>query len=224
MKIKRAGRRMEKFDIIIVGAGPAGLMAGIMNAQSGAEVLIVGKKPTTGRPVKCAECIAADVFKDINLKPEPDRIASRINKEDIHSPGDRVVHIKAPFKGYVLNRAIFEADLAEITEKHGAHLQLSTPVAALSGGGIVHTRDKQVKGGIITGADGIRSYIGRCAGIETGISRKDVGIGIQFLAHNHNYYNNRLSLFLNQTYASRDYAWIFPESFFHTWLPKTKGF
>jgi digeranylgeranylglycerophospholipid reductase len=75
----------------------------------------------------------------------------------------------------------------------------------------VQTSDEQVKGSIIIGADGIRSYIGRCAGIRTRISRDDIGLGVQFLAHNHNYNNNCISMFLNQTYAPRGYAWIFPK-------------
>lgn len=202
---------MQTFDIIIVGAGPAGLIAGIMGAQSGARVLILDKKSTIGRPVKCAECIAADVFKGINIKPQSGWIASRVNRVEFHFPGGRTVHLHSPSEGYVLNRDIFEADLSEIAQQVGAIIRLSTPVVGLGKGGIVQTPNEQVKGGIIIGADGIRSYTGRCAGIQTRISQEDVGIGVQFLAHNHHFNNDCLSMFFHQKYTPRGYAWIFPK-------------
>ena len=41
------------YDIIIIGAGPAGLIAGQYAAKSGAKVLILDKKQELGVPVRC---------------------------------------------------------------------------------------------------------------------------------------------------------------------------
>jgi Dehydrogenases (flavoproteins) len=44
----------EKYDVIVIGAGPAGTLAAKYAARNGADVLIVEKKKEIGTPIQCA--------------------------------------------------------------------------------------------------------------------------------------------------------------------------
>ena len=66
-------------DVIIVGAGPAGLNAGYYSALSGADVLIVDKKTELGKPVRCAEAIIESVLHDNELEPKKEFISNPVN-------------------------------------------------------------------------------------------------------------------------------------------------
>jgi len=45
----------DEFDIIVVGAGPAGSMAARFAAEKGVSVLILEKDRDVGYPVRCGE-------------------------------------------------------------------------------------------------------------------------------------------------------------------------
>jgi len=48
----------DEFDIIVVGAGPAGSMAARFAAEKGVSVLILEKDRDVGYPVRCGEAIS----------------------------------------------------------------------------------------------------------------------------------------------------------------------
>ena len=45
----------DAYDVIVVGAGPAGAMAARHAAEGGASVLLIEKRQEIGDPVRCAE-------------------------------------------------------------------------------------------------------------------------------------------------------------------------
>ena len=55
---------MESYDVIIVGAGPAGLMAARELDKAGIDYLLIDAKKSLGYPMKCAEGISEDAFKE----------------------------------------------------------------------------------------------------------------------------------------------------------------
>ena len=44
---------MERFDVVVVGAGPAGALAARAAAEGGATTLLVDHRPELGHPVQC---------------------------------------------------------------------------------------------------------------------------------------------------------------------------
>jgi len=53
------------FDVVVVGAGPAGSMAAKTAAEKGLNVLLVEKRQEVGTPVRCAEGISKDSLSTI---------------------------------------------------------------------------------------------------------------------------------------------------------------
>ena len=49
------------YDVVVVGAGPAGSVAARLAAASGMSVLLVEKRQEIGVPVRCAEAIGLDL-------------------------------------------------------------------------------------------------------------------------------------------------------------------
>lgn len=50
-----AGGGGMNYDVVVVGAGPAGSMAAMEAARQGARTLIIERRQETGSPVRCAE-------------------------------------------------------------------------------------------------------------------------------------------------------------------------
>ena len=56
---------IDRCDVLVVGAGPAGSSAARAAAAAGARVLVVERRRTVGRPVQCAEHIPALLLRDV---------------------------------------------------------------------------------------------------------------------------------------------------------------
>jgi digeranylgeranylglycerophospholipid reductase len=50
-----------KYDVVIVGAGPAGTVTGRYAAESGAKVLIIDRRQEVGVPVLCGEGVSRKI-------------------------------------------------------------------------------------------------------------------------------------------------------------------
>src|ERR1700756_5663002 len=50
---------MERFDLVVVGAGPAGATAARVAAERGLRTLVVDQRPELGQPAQCGEFLPA---------------------------------------------------------------------------------------------------------------------------------------------------------------------
>lgn len=137
---------MESFDLVVVGAGPAGLMAAIRAGERGAKVLILEKMKQAGRKLlitgngRCNICNTSPISEFIKhvypdgkfLKPAFSQFYSKDIRELLHRNGVRTVTEKE-FKVFpesdkasdVLDTLIFES------RKNGAELRLNSKVEQL---------------------------------------------------------------------------------------------
>jgi len=51
------------YDVVVIGAGPAGSVAARRAAEGGLKTLLIEKRQEIGAPVRCAEAIGADLAK-----------------------------------------------------------------------------------------------------------------------------------------------------------------
>jgi len=75
----------EKFDVVVVGAGPAGSVAARFAAENGASVLILEREREPGIPVRCAEGVSHAGIAPF-IKIDKRWIASTINVARPFSP------------------------------------------------------------------------------------------------------------------------------------------
>jgi len=112
---------MQEFDVIIVGAGPAGLRAAKVLAEGKAKVLCIDKKQEIGVPKRCGEGLGLSWMDRLGLKPDPKWCLQEINGAALYAPSMK--NVKIDFKkvsGYVIERRVFEKELAKEAAAKGA--------------------------------------------------------------------------------------------------------
>jgi len=85
--------REKKYDVVVVGAGPAGSMAARAAAKAGAKVLLLDKRRELGVPVQCGEALAEEPLRDLGVEPNPRWIAGEVNAVRLISPSGIEVSI-----------------------------------------------------------------------------------------------------------------------------------
>jgi geranylgeranyl reductase family protein len=150
---------VERADVLIVGAGPAGCTAARIAAGKGARVLLAEKRPVIGQPVQCAEYVPIQIIEYVAL---PERcIAQRIRKLHTHLPDGEMV--ETPAAGYVLDRASFDKAQAVAAHRAGVEIWTGARVIEQTDRGILIRRggrEVEVVGRVVVGADGPRSTVG----------------------------------------------------------------
>ena len=79
------------YDIIVVGAGPAGSLTARTAAEHGANVLILEEHEQAGTPVYCAEALGMSGFNESGLEPVEPLIAQKTNKVMVITPNRKIV-------------------------------------------------------------------------------------------------------------------------------------
>ncbi len=59
----------KNVDVLVVGAGPAGLAAARALVKSGAHTMMVDARERMGHPLRCAEISSKRLFADLDLPP-----------------------------------------------------------------------------------------------------------------------------------------------------------
>lgn len=211
-----------KFDIVIVGSGPAGSVTARFAAESGANVLVIERRQEIGVPVLCGEGISRKID-DWNMIEGKRWIASKMDGARIYSPNKTCVTIGAEMAGnetgYVLYRDIFDQELARLSIRAGAKYMMNTKAISLikKGGKIKGIKAKQfdeeleIEADIVVGADGVDSKVGYWAGIKTLLNPKDLESCCQYTLSNIECTDNYCEFFLGKEIAPGGYVWVFPK-------------
>ena len=208
----------DRYDIIVVGGGPSGSMAARSAAESGASVLLLEKDREIGIPVRCAEGVGELGLKSV-VDVDPKWITKEIIGATFYSPSGHVVRIKTDEVGYVLNRKLFDYDLAQRAAAKGAEIITRAYVHDLlhedgyvSGVRVKHLgKEYSIKAKVVIGADGVESRVGRWAGLKTKTSMRDMETCAQFTAANIDLDDNYCHFYFSRRIAPGGYLWVFPK-------------
>ncbi len=207
------------YDVIIVGAGPAGLNAGYYAALCGAKVLILDKKLELGKPVRCAEAVVENVLPDSDIKPNKELISNYVDSFKVFSSKGRTIILNIKLHGYILDRVKFEQHLGQRAKERGVKILLNTTVI-----GFNHDKNelvlaenkglskRKITGKIIIGADGIESRIGRWAGMINALKWFDVAVCYQYYLENLELNKRVVEMYWGKRYSPHGYIWVFPKS------------
>jgi digeranylgeranylglycerophospholipid reductase len=214
----------EKYDVLVVGAGPAGSLAAKTAAKEGLSVLLIEKHREIGVPVCCAEGVSRESLAKY-IEPDPKFISQAVEGGRLFSPDGTEVVVRWPGVGYILDRKAFDAELARRASQAGAEVRISTQATGMGktpGGWKVSLtafpedgaegRPEEVEVRVVIGADGVESLVGRWAGIPTEVRMSEVHSCMQYLVEDPSLGEDELVTF----YVGRDlvpggYAWSFPK-------------
>jgi len=208
----------KEYDIVVVGAGPAGSMAARFAAEQGVSVLMLEKDRDVGYPVRCGEAVSKAGIQDF-IEPDKKFIASTIDKFSMISPDGTEVVLPLDQTGYILERRIFDYELAKTAANAGAEILTRAYVNGLlfdgdKVSGVKYeyaSEQKEVKAKVVVAADGVESRVGRWAGIKTFVDFRNMESCVQITAANINVDPNTCYFYFGKEYAPKGYFWIFPK-------------
>src|SRR5437762_9648164 len=110
---------MRRFDLLIVGAGPAGSFAAELLARGGARVALFDGRPE-GEPKACGGGVTAKALK---AWPQLLNAVGRIIDElDLYSPSGKQLHLKLDEPFAVYSRVAFDSYLRDRARAAGAKI------------------------------------------------------------------------------------------------------
>ena len=199
---------MLHYDVLIVGAGPAGSSAARAAAQAGASVALVERRSAVGVPVRCAEYIPAMLVGQADVGKDYIAQATLGMRSYLH--GHRIQDMTAP--GYVIHRDKFDQALASAAADAGAHVLLGHSVLGREGGQgscvMLSTPTggmTSIKAKVVIGADGPHSRVAQWVGLPNTHCLPSIQVRLPLcktLDHTCIYFDESITA---------GYAWLFPK-------------
>lgn len=211
-----------KYDVVVVGAGPAGCVTARFAAESGVKVLIIERRQEVGVPVLCGEGVSRKID-DWDMLESDRWIAGRMDGARIYSPDGTIVKLSADIAGnetgYVIYRDIFDQELARRAVKAGTKIMMNTMAISLlkENDKITGVKAKRfyeefdIEADMVVGADGVESKIGQWAGIDTLLNPKDLETCAQYTLTNVECKDAYCDFYLGKEIAPGGYIWVFPK-------------
>ena len=212
------------YDLVVIGAGPAGSVTARAAAEEGLDVLLIDRKLEVGVPDKCGELLPSlKEMKRLAPKAEeleaifdpPSRcIVNRTRYVKFVFPNGREVSV--PFDGVVVERKLYDKYLANEAARAGAEVApLTRVVDLLEDGRGVKARNVDgeliVPSKTVVGADGTYSLIARRAGLPVSRDPLDYGVGYQYEMVDVEHDPEYVDMYFGQDIAPGTYAWIIPK-------------
>lgn len=209
----------DAYDVIVIGAGPAGSMAAHAAASRGASVLLVEKRPAIGAPVRCAEGIVTADLTEF-MDPDPKWVSTVIRKARFIAPDKSTFTISGKtgdeILGYTLDRKIFDRDLAMKAADAGADVQVHARAVPLMEGGRIsgatiyqHGKTYDVRAKVVIAADGVESKFAKSAGINTTVALADLDSCVQYLVTDIDIEPETNVFYWSNADCPHGYIWIF---------------
>lgn len=191
---------MEKFDVIIIGAGPAGLNCAKYLANSGKSILILEKNEIIGKKV-CAGGLTQKAYDYLKL-PE-NLIQHKFNEVGFNTP-----LIKSKIKSK--NNFVYTIDRIKLSQWQVKELKNplitirnNSSVSEISSD-YVKVGNKKIKYNFLVGADGSSSMVRNHLKLKT----NNIDIAIQYIIPTNKFKD--FEVFFDSKLFHSWYAWIFP--------------
>ena len=123
----------ESTDVIVIGAGPSGLISAKAIADRGFRVTVLEEHAEVGLPSHCAGLVSVNGLSLIGIEPNPSFIQNRVKSARFHSPSNLTFEIKAQRDmAYVIDRLKFDQYLAREALEKGVELILGRSAKTLN--------------------------------------------------------------------------------------------
>lgn len=151
------------FDLLIIGAGPAGSFAAELLAKGGARVALFDGRPE-GEPKACGGGVTA---KALNAWPHLlNAVGRTITELDLYSPSSKRLHLALDEPFAIYSRIAFDGYLRERARDAGAHViseKISARKTKRTGDGwrVVSDSGAEWTGAFLIGAEGANSGVAK---------------------------------------------------------------
>ena len=201
------------WDVVIVGAGPAGGRVATHFAERGHSVLMLEEHEEIGRPFQCAGLVTPNAMKEVGLFHS---ILEEVDGALIHGPSGTLVPVgtEGKIRTYVVCRKIFDQGVVKQSLEAGADIWLnSKPLDAnvaddcvklsISKSGV----QVDVTASLLIGCDGAHSWTRRH--FKMG-KPKELMVGFQAEVVGYEGRDRWLEMFSGSEIAPGFFAWVIP--------------
>ncbi len=155
----------HNWDLLVVGAGPAGAVAARTVAEKGLRVLVVEAKENLGERCHCAEWVPSLLALEVDIGRDVRRVGlSRLTSRAGAST------VQAEVSGLVMERKIWEKELALAASKSGAVILSGVRFQGWSGRGKALLKgafgEAEIRAKAVVAADGGLSRVASASGME----------------------------------------------------------
>src|SRR5438552_1491708 len=200
---------MERFDVLVVGAGPAGSTAAYRLAREGAAVLLADRTEFP-RDKPCGGGLTMRAVRQLPFSVDPvveDRSTRVEFGLDFRSHFER--HTEEPLV-LMTQRSRLDAFLAERAAEAGADFRDAVKVTDLTGNGEARVNGTKVAANTVLLADGVNGLSARGVGLD---EERDYGVALEanipYGVVSEARYRGRLCLELVNVPGG--YGWVFPK-------------
>lgn len=205
----------ERYDIAVVGGGPAGLSAAYTAAKAGAKVILFEKDQSIAHNIRTSGVTWISEMERLGI---PSKFYNPIQNYRFVSPSNDVIIRGDAAKSCVLDVRAAYQHLAFLAAREGTQLMIksivtdvikegqrvagvkaSTPAGKLT----VHSR-------LVIDASGFSTSVGRKAGVVG--QWKRYGVGAEYECYCDDIDSTTWALMVGQNYSDAGYAWLFPLS------------
>jgi digeranylgeranylglycerophospholipid reductase len=212
----------SKYDVLVIGGGPAGALAGKTAAEKGLSALIVEKRPAIGAPVRCAEGIGKEALHEF-IDPDPRWISAEMEGAAIVAPDGFVMKLGSAMAGgkvgYVLDRKVFDRELVWKAAEAGADIAVKSRASAplMEKGAVIGAtieyagKTTEVRADVVIAADGVESKFSKWCGIDTTVPVREIMSSVQYVMADIDIDEHSTIFYLGNEVAPEGYLWIFPK-------------
>ena len=201
---------MREYDVVVVGAGPAGLPAARAAAEAGAKTVVFEKNPVIAAFKPCGEATSLDTFRDLGISPRPHIVLRKVRAR-VYAPNGTCFDLGV--ETCSINKTAFLQELAVKAAEAGAEIRVAEPVRSVErsrGGFVIKTRRGAYWCRVVIGADGYRSTVARCLGVAE--RSEPIPTLVYHMANVELEEDDVARFYLGRSVAPRGYAWIFPRT------------
>jgi len=203
---------LSKAEILVVGAGPAGLLAAREAARRGAEVLVLEEHPEVGHPNHCAGVLSVEGLRRIEVEPSGVFIQHEIRGGRIYSPDGTEIAVRGSrTRAYVVDRARFDQKLAEEAVEAGAEIATGRRAERLiiRGGSVVGAQGQgwETEAQVIIDGEGSAAFLARSLGLAQERQGILSGVNCEVPA---DVEPHLVEVWLGQGVAPGLFAWVIP--------------
>jgi len=198
---------MTEYDVVVVGAGSAGLNTAISCAKRGLNVAVVEEHNRIGFPRHCSGLYSTRFLSMMNVREE--FYEHEVSGAKFHSPSGRTIDLMRKERvAFVVNRELLDDFLGKCAKESGVNIISNPKVSDFSTdscGATVTTDKRTLTTKFICGADGSNSFIARKLGFKP--SHRLHGI---MAITNADDYSNYVDLFFDNKLYPGFFAWKIP--------------
>ena len=227
----------DAYDLIVVGAGPAGTTTARLAAEAGCRVLVIDKRQELGAPIQCSGAVSRHALEEVGIAPDGEFIQEPIYGFQIYDEAGASVTIdyrelkgdeygEGPGRrplGYVVDRRRFDRHLLTLALRAGVETSLKTegtgyscdPDGLATVSVVRYGQPERLRCRCVVGADGLMSQVGKWAGLRTHIRQGELAACLQYVCDGVESHG-LLEIVTGHAWAPGGYAWVFPKGHGYT--------